>query len=311
MKRTLFAAWAALSLFTLASCAPDLPSPSGYAVVMGIADYQNVDGLKDLTYTDDDVLSMASLLAEKGYNVTSFIDDTVSEDNPEVTRANLQARISSIASSIGEEETFILYFSGHGGYGPSTAGEEPESRNSYNEFIVLNKVGDPFTYDLLYDDELSDMIAEIKAKKKIVILDSCNSGGFVGSSGSVDAVSQDVYDDETKIYSVFTNGILAKTIGLYFSYPESDADISAGEAFVFSAAGEEEESSETTALGHGVFTYYFLSGAREADDNGDGYITVLELYDYVFRKLQDYYGYSEFSFLPHISGSPMDFVLFD
>jgi hypothetical protein len=310
MKRTLFAAWAALSLFTLASCAPDLPSPSGYAVVMGIADYQNVDGLKDLTYTDDDVLSMASLLAEKGYDVTSFIDETVSENNPAATRANLQARISSIASSIGEEETFILYFSGHGG-SDSSNGEEPESRNSYNEFIVLNKVGDPFTYDLLYDDELSDMIAGIKAKKKIVILDSCNSGGFIGSSGSVDAVSQDVYDAGTGVYSVFTNGILGKAISLYFSYPESDADISSGEAFVFAAAGEEEESNESSYVSHGIFTYFFLSGAREADDNDDGYITVLELYDYVFRKLQDYYGYSEFSFLPHISGSPMDFVLFD
>jgi uncharacterized caspase-like protein len=39
---------------------------------------------------------------------------------------------------------------------------------------------------------------------------------------------------------------------------------------------------EVPSLGHGLFTYYVLEGLQgKADRNGDGIVTVSELYEYV------------------------------
>jgi uncharacterized caspase-like protein len=43
---------------------------------------------------------------------------------------------------------------------------------------------------------------------------------------------------------------------------------------------------ELPELGHGVFTYYLLAGLNGAADlNGDGIVTVQELYEYVERQV--------------------------
>ncbi|HOV63921.1 MAG TPA: hypothetical protein PLG43_08590, partial [Spirochaetia bacterium] len=150
---------------------------------------------------------------------------------------------------------------------------------------------------------LGQLLKASGIRKQIVVVSACYSGGFIGSSGSFDAVSQDVYDEYG--YDLLQSWYPEKAVALYFSYPSSQADITAGEAFVLSASGEEEESIETDRYGHGVFTYFLLEGAYRGDANNDGYITVLELYNYIFGKLE------AFTFLPHVSGSPLDFVLFD
>ncbi|HOV64755.1 MAG TPA: caspase family protein, partial [Spirochaetia bacterium] len=150
-----------VSLFSLlASCTPQLPSPTGYAIVMGIADYPGEEN--DLTYTVDDAVSVGSLLQAKGYTVSALLIDA------DATRQDLETQIESIASAIGKEETFILYFSGHGGYSSVLPGEEPEGRTCENECIVLN-TEEQTEVDYLTDDELKSLIAEIPAQKKLIL----------------------------------------------------------------------------------------------------------------------------------------------
>jgi len=51
---------------------------------------------------------------------------------------------------------------------------------------------------------------------------------------------------------------------------------------VITASGPNEVALELPALGHGIFTYYLLEGlSGKADRNGDGIVTVSELYEYV------------------------------
>ncbi len=51
---------------------------------------------------------------------------------------------------------------------------------------------------------------------------------------------------------------------------------------VITASGPNEVALELPALGHGTFTYYLLEGlSGKADRNGDGIVTVSELYEYV------------------------------
>jgi len=51
---------------------------------------------------------------------------------------------------------------------------------------------------------------------------------------------------------------------------------------VIAASGPNEVALEPTDLGHGLFTYYLLEGlAGKADRNGDGIVTVSELFPYL------------------------------
>ena len=63
---------------------------------------------------------------------------------------------------------------------------------------------------------------------------------------------------------------------------------------VLTASRASEVSEEREELGHGVFTYYLLEGLRgKADLDGDGVITVDEVYAYVSRKVPEATGQNQ------------------
>ena len=57
---------------------------------------------------------------------------------------------------------------------------------------------------------------------------------------------------------------------------------------ILTASQGNELSQEKQAFGHGVFTYYVLQaleGQGKADTNGDGFITIREIYNYVSHEV--------------------------
>ena len=57
---------------------------------------------------------------------------------------------------------------------------------------------------------------------------------------------------------------------------------------MLTASAADEISQDFDAKKHGLFTYYLLKGLRgEANANGDEWITVKELHDYVVPRAQD------------------------
>jgi len=59
---------------------------------------------------------------------------------------------------------------------------------------------------------------------------------------------------------------------------------------VLSASSASEFSQEGKAWGggHGVFTYYLVRGLKgEADKDGDGIVTMREIYDYIYRSVSE------------------------
>ncbi len=63
---------------------------------------------------------------------------------------------------------------------------------------------------------------------------------------------------------------------------------------VLTASRASEVSEEREDLGHGVFTYYLLEGLKgKADLDGDGVITVDEIYTYVSKKVPEVTGQNQ------------------
>lgn len=313
-----------LSLLLLSGCRAEVELPQGYALIYGVADYSAAE-LKTLTYTDDDARAMADLLAARGWDVKLRIDNGTAGSVPgsntipdnqvgPATLAQLKADIDALADVPGDSR-FLINISSHGFQAASEEGLEPAGSDGYQEWFFLYS-DTPLTIpssgthvswkdQVLQDDYLGVLLSRLPGNMKMVVVDACHSGGLIGDSPTVDPYPQAYQGREGTIS-------LAEALNRYYTY-DPRADILAEEALVLAAAGEREFSWEIEEISHGLFTYHFLQSPARADADGDGWITFGEAADHSIRGVvetqgnfigqQDYY-------LPRLSGSGVDFVLF-
>jgi hypothetical protein len=147
-----------------------------------------------------------------------------------------------------------------------------------------------------------EAFTDIKARKKVIIIDACNSGGFIGNE-------LEAGDGENIL------DLAARAIRLYANFGDESADIPPWKALVLSAAGERELSYEMgLPYNHGVFTFYLLQSEYDGDLDHDGWVTVTEAFAYtqemIYRDWNSLFG-SSAAFSPHVSGGPVDYVLFE
>ena len=297
-------------LATLASCVTPAEPGVKYALVYGVSRY--IDALQEgqypnLTLSDDDALALAAILEDQGYVVTPRV-------NADASRAQLEADLGELASVVGPRDLVLVYYSGHGGvlsdFGLTSGTDTrrwilPYGSISFTSFVEVD-------LDLAVSDaELGGLLSVLDTHRIVVILDSCNSGGFVGAGADVDAVPPD-YDLSS---SYDPAQILAGALEAYGAY----APTAGAGPYVLSAAGADEYSWESGSLGQGVFTYYLLEAAGQGDLDGDGVVTVVEAYAYTTAGIDEYWnplflsGYpaTENDYHPHLTGGAVDFALFE
>ncbi len=193
-----------------------------YALVYGVTNYVSTNdwylnngnaGSPNLSYPHLDAIDVTSMLAAKGYTVTSrWIDGnnhvwyngvdegalgyyTTSStytpgpgDNYVPSKSNLQTDLASYKGVIGSNDVFVFYFSGHG-----TPGTTDEYFDPYNG-VQWYPAGSGYSAGYyanpttcVEDTEMGGFLsANIGTPRKVVILDSCNSGGFIGNTLEVD-----------------------------------------------------------------------------------------------------------------------------
>jgi hypothetical protein len=141
--------------------------PSGHALVIAIAKYDNVNGLPDTVLRDGQAVH--DLLVDKdkcGYpaaNVTLL-------KNGQATRKGILEALEKLAARTDADSTVVIYFSGHGGR-MTIKGKE-------RAFLV------PVDFDLnrteetwISREELGASLSKIKAGRLVVLLDACHSAG--------------------------------------------------------------------------------------------------------------------------------------
>ncbi len=314
--------------------------PRGFAIVYGVADYSEIN---DLNYSDNDAVDIYNLLTsdEQGFSP----DDVILRTEADATKTQLEIDFEDIASQINSlpDPTltrFVFYFAGHG-YGDgmgnpnglpavwqdyfndSQDSSEPQGAGMYTDYIFLHDlslVGPVSVEDVKLeleraaesDDDLALHLEKIASRQRIVVIDACHSGGFIGTGTAVDTVPPAYEGDGTGIS--FIDGLAAITL-----YAENDSQGSADigpETVVITAAGEQEFSHEYlpwVGIENGIFTHYFLETATMADSNYDGYVTVSEAYGYVVRSIEAFENpdlYGDWKFIPRLGASGVDFVMF-
>lgn len=137
-----------------------------YGIFAGISDYPGSDS--DLSYTDQDAIRARDALIN-GAGMSP--DNAITLLNDQATIGNLRTSIDRLAAQIDPEDTFVLFYSGHGNRVDRSGGPDSADPDGIDESIVL--------YDgEVLDDELNGLFANVSAGTTLLVLDSCFSGGF-------------------------------------------------------------------------------------------------------------------------------------
>ena len=186
-----------------------------------------------------------------GVHVTKVLDE-------EATPAKLDGIFGKLAEEISPRDTFVFYAAAHG----YTAGG-----NYY--MIPQDYQGGPDPEALkaraIGQDKLQDWIANrIKAKKAIILLDTCKSGALT---------------------SGYTK---SRTEGPVTEAAAGRLHEATGRPVLTAASGG--KSAYEGYKGHGVFTYALMEALHKGDTNGNGKIEVIELAAYVETRVPELFA---------------------
>lgn len=122
--------------------------------------YGGWDGKAGCWGCELDVDNIAEILSPLDYQIATL-------KTKQATRSSILEGLKSAASTLKSGDTFVFYFSGHGGQQPDANGDETDGRD---ETLVA--------YDgEVIDDELNAIWTKFKTGVRLVMLsDSCNSG---------------------------------------------------------------------------------------------------------------------------------------
>jgi tetratricopeptide (TPR) repeat protein len=240
--------------------------PRGYALVIGVSSYKNLDAAKNLQFaeTDADQIYRVLISQEGGAfpaeNVHRLLGEQATLQN---VRHELEEWLPSVAKP---EDRVVVYFAGHG--------------------VVENEVGYFAPYDLDLDriaptaypmGTMTEVLSNrVKARWKVLLTDACHSG---------------------KMNAETTDAAISARI---------DSSSAAAQFLSFAATKGNERSFEDPKLstGFGLFSYFLAQGLQGNADNDpcDGWIRAGELVEYVRSNVRVYALEHGASQTPHAAG---------
>jgi tetratricopeptide (TPR) repeat protein len=224
--------------------------PRGYALIVGIAEYQNLDASKQLRFPETDAEAMYRVLIN--HEGGAFPAENVHFlKGSQATLANIRHELETWLPSVAQPaDRVVVYFAGHG--------------------FVQNGKGYLAPYDVQPDrldttaypmSTLGDVLAnKVSANWKVLLTDACHSG---------------------KINAETTNDALEQQFQIL---PRSFLTLTA------TTEREQSFEDPNLSTGYGFFTYYLVQAFRGYADSDpcDGRITADELIEYVRTNVRRY-----------------------
>lgn len=214
-----------------------------YAVVVGTSDYSGEQ--LDLNYAGKDAVSIHKALCVAGEalfqdrtDIRLFSTDDVPNAIPP-SKPNILAALDEIKEKAEPIDLVLIYFAGHGKVQDDDA-DKPRFfylTQSINSFAQLE---DPQArkLDAISQEELTDWLIELAAKKKVMILDACNSGQVVNTL---------INDRALTGSQVRALDRMKDRTGMY----------------ILAGSAADKKSYEATPYGQGLLTYSLLQGMQE------------------------------------------------
>jgi len=213
------------------------------ALLIGVP-YYDSPHISNLELCSSDASGVYGMLKQNLLVNESAINIYGSHPTQRVTRVEILRAINHLIDNIDEDDLLFFYFSGHG----SLVGQENYLISSDTEV------------DLVEDTSVSiskiyEKLKAVKAKYKLIVIDSCHSGVFTKSLSRPPNFENDYYE-----------GVQ-----------------------IFASSKADEESFIEHRTGRSIFTHYFISGLQgEAVEENETSVTISQLNKYVSRKLRNW-----------------------
>jgi hypothetical protein len=242
--------WFGVSIAAAADEAPK--DPQSWALLIGCEKYEKA---RILPFIGNDVQKLSETFRRRcGYKAECIM--AITDNSPESLqprKATLQAAIEKFLKQVPKGDRLVVYFSGHG---------------------FRSKEGKLFLAPLDIDPEkpedaglgvqwLRDQINACPASFKLLLLDACHAGS------ERTAENKDKNDKNTN----------SEDVGKEFVDLQNVFTIASSTASQPSQIWDEKE--------HSMFSYWLIEGLKgNADDNGNGQVTVDELFDYTYKAVK-------------------------
>ncbi len=244
--------------------APPATVPRGYAVVVGIANYEKLDASQQLQFPESDADAIYRVLISKEGG--AFPAENVRFlKGREATLANVKSALEEWLPSVAQPaDRVVVYFAGHGFV---------ENDHGY---LAPWDVDPQHLAETAYPmDTLGEVLAnKVKANWKVLLADACHSG---------------------KISAETTNEKLEQK---FDALPSRFLTLTA------TAGNEKSFEDPTLSTGFGLYTYFVVQAFQGYSDNDpcDGRITADELVGYVRSNVRRYARERQLSQTPTARG---------
>jgi uncharacterized caspase-like protein len=230
------------------------PAGRRRALLIATATYGDA-GLAALRAPTGDVAALAEVLRDEaigGFEVSELIDLPTEE---------LRTEIEDFFGAGRPQDLLLLYVSGHGVLS--------QSRRFYiatasTRLRLLRSTA-------IEDGFVNDVMQSSRARSIVLVLDCCHSGAFGKGLAPKSATTVDVehrFEGQGRV-------ILSASTELEYAFEEADQEIGINELEPFAPGS--------------LFTRSVVEGLRsgDADLDGDGRVSVDDLYDYVSRRVRE------------------------
>ncbi|MBI5146721.1 MAG: tetratricopeptide repeat protein [Thaumarchaeota archaeon] len=226
------------------------------ALVIAVSEYDESSNLENLPFCKNDGNEMLSFLKDSGYEIKN-VDGLIGHVDGRLMQDLVYSFFED--NDIKSDETLLFYFSGHGVPGK-------------DDFFLSSSNIDPSKPKMrgFSFADLNGEITNCRAKRVVVILDSCYAGSLgIGAKGNESAIATAAGN---KLSATFKEG--------------------QGRCLLSSCMGF-QESFATAERDHSFFTNYLLNGLRGAEGKSvdeNGIVTPESLMNYIDHEIDNVKG---------------------
>jgi formylglycine-generating enzyme required for sulfatase activity/uncharacterized caspase-like protein len=232
-----------------------------YAVVIGINSYVDPK-IPDLRFAREDAEAVYQVLTDpevgrfKPEHVALLLDG-------EATQRNIRSALGTkLPRQAPRESTVCIYYAGHGAPEIDTHHRSSDGVEKY--LVPHDAQADDLWSSGISMEAVQQIFSRLSANQVVCFLDCCYSGAAGGRSFEREGFQTRALLSDEFLDSLASEGRLVVT-----------------------ACATNEVSLESQEKGHGLFTYHLVKGLQgAADADGNGLVTVDELYDYVYHQVE-------------------------
>ncbi len=234
-----------------------------WALLIGISDYPGQ--IQDLLFAKQDVLDIRKTLIDSAgfQNDHIFLLTDNDKDGLKATKQNIFSVLEQeLTPKVQKEDEIIVFLAGHG----FSTGLGNQAKSYFLPLDVDAQSKEMLEKTAINLNEFSSKLSLLKAKQFTIFVDACREDPFPGRGIKGNPLTD-----------VMARGLRVKPI---------QAEVVTTVTFYSCQIGE--RAYESDELGHGIFTYFILSGIKELASRPDGRIEAGLLANYLKENVRNW-----------------------